>query len=108
MANKYICGVPNARCSGGTILTNSSIGGGTNQMKAHSDPVEAFKCHKKMLLDDGWKQRGSREFSPPGGGPIKVLTKQSKFGTRLRMGKNQEGKGSRYMPYSGGGFIHSS
>lgn len=105
MANKYSCGVDEHNCSGGKVVMNAALN--TKIKKAHDSPEEAFRCRVHFLREAGWKQVGSREFKPPGGGPILVLTRKSKFGTRFRMGKNQDGQGHRFEPKSGGGFIQS-
>jgi len=41
---------------------------------------------------------GGRCFRPPDGGPIRMLTKKSRFGASLRLGK----LGERWMPKSRG------
>lgn len=87
---KHTCGVPKELCNGGTVLTNKSLGG---SIKAHGTSEEAFKCHKRYLLSQGYEQIGSRDFRPPDGGPILILSKKSKFGGKLR-----KGKADRWMP----------
>ena len=75
----------------------------------HHTSEQAFKCHAADLLRQGFKQIGTREFAPPDGGPIRVLTKKSRFGGLLRGGKSGEAKGgppTRAMPVGRtGGFI---
>jgi len=56
---------------------------------------------KSYLLGSGYHQIGMREFSPPDGGPVRVLTRPSHFGGRLRMGK----EGSRMQPLEHNGII---
>ena len=81
---RYLCGTPTDHCSGS--MTKCS-----NHMKAtktHVSSVEAFKCHAKYLINvEGYQQIGSREFAAPNNGPIRVLTKKSRFGAMLRGGK---------------------
>lgn len=50
------------------------------------------------LKAQGYIPVGAREFLTPGGGPVLVLSKKSKFGGRLRNGK----LGERLMPKRGG------
>lgn len=79
---RYLCGVPKEECCGAlTALPHNS------SMKTHGSSVQAFKCHAKWLLRQGYTQVGNREFAPPDGGPIRVLTKKSRFGGMLRPGK---------------------
>lgn len=92
MAHKWLCGTPKEYCSGGSFVMADSVNRTTTQ--AHNSPSEAFDCYKHYLLRTGHEMIGPREFRPPDGGPILVLTKKSRFGARLR-----EGKFGRYMPY---------
>lgn len=64
-------------------------------MKTHLTPEQAFKCHAKYLVKVGYVQLSTREFRAPDGSGIKVLTKQSRFGGKLRNGK----EGTRNMPH---------
>ena len=95
--NKYICGVPQKECSG--LFFRTSKGLEARVTRVHNSSVEAFKCHAQYLKKTGHVQIGSREFLCPEGG-IQVLTKQSRFGGRLRQGKGGEGVnvGNRVMP----------
>lgn len=88
------CGTPKEYCSGGVTTVNAGMRGG-NVMKAHLDPTQAFKCHAKYLVKVGYIQLSPREFRAPDGSGIKVLTKQSRFGAKLRNGK----EGTRNMPH---------
>ena len=92
----YLCGVPKEKCSGSDCQVSASLGG---RKKAHSSSEAAFNCHKAHLLALGFKQLDSRAFSPPDGGEVRVLTKQSKW-TSLRSGK----EGNRVMPKHSGGL----
>lgn len=96
MANKWLCGVPAQECSGGGEVLSPGIA--SHVSKVHNSPSEAFACYKRWLIKQGYIQVGQREFRPPDGGPIEVLTKKSRFGARLRQGKM-----GRYMQrtYSG-------
>lgn len=64
-------------------------------MKTHLSPEQAFKCHAKHLVKIGYEQLSSREYRAPDGSGIKVLTKQTRFGAKLRNGK----QGTRNMPH---------
>lgn len=88
--HRYLCGVPSERCVGS--MTGAS-GGLHKGCKMHGSPVEAFKCHAKYLVSQGFAQVGPREFASPNNGPVRVLTKKSRFGARAR-----GGKGDRFMP----------
>lgn len=90
--HKILCGVPDINCMGTWTAASNGIRHG-GQRKLHTSPEEAFKCYAKYLLSQGYKQIGPREFAPPDGGPIMLLSKKSKFGARCR-----GGKGDRQMP----------
>lgn len=96
MSTKYkvLCGVPKDQCQGAGYQTDQHLG--TN--KAHANSTEAFKCYAHYLVTyEGYTRIGSREFRKDGH-PVLVLTKKSRFGGRLRMGK----EGSRYQPGGAG------
>lgn len=89
----YYCGVPNASCCGSVTPTNNGIRS-KEAIKTHPQPEQAFACMRRHLINDlGYKQIGGRDFMPPDGGPVRVLTKQSRFGQQLRPGK----EGTRNM-----------
>lgn len=88
--NRYVCGVPGIHCSGGHVTTDQQINSG----KAHVTPSEAFNCMARYLVRQcGYKRVGGREFDPQDGGPIRVLTKRSRYGGKMKLGKE-----GRYMP----------
>lgn len=88
--NRWLCGVPIQYCQGAATKTSS----GLRIDKSHSSPHEAFRCMSHYLVSvEGYEQIGGREFRKEGH-PIRVLTKKTRFGARLRTGKNQE----RMMP----------
>jgi hypothetical protein len=87
----FLCGSPREFCSGGLAQLSNGLKG--RGLTGHSSPSEAFKCHAKYLIKIGYTQLSSREFRPPDGGPIRILTKQSRFGAKMR-----PGKGMRSMP----------
>lgn len=85
-----LCGVPNAFCCGSKYTTDQML-----PPKCHGSHIEAFRCMKRYLCNHlGYEQIGSREFRPVNGGPVRVLTKKTRFGARLRAGK----LGERFMP----------
>lgn len=101
MSSRYICQTPKDHCKGGKGGTSQALNR-KNAMKMHSTPQEAFACYASYLVSQGYERLSSREFRPPGGGPIEVLTKPCRYGGRLRKGKGGD-KGtatSRYMPDS--------
>lgn len=88
--NRYVCGVPALHCSGGHVSTDQQINSG----KAHTSPSEAFNCMARYLVRVlGYKRIGGREFDPQDGGSIRVLTKRSRYGGKMRLGKE-----GRFMP----------
>lgn len=88
---RVLCGVPREYCTGGKLITDQSLG--TN--KCHISRGAAFDCRVNHLVNVlGYKQIGSKEFSPPDGGRILVLTKRIRYGGLLRSGKEQ----TRFMP----------
>jgi hypothetical protein len=83
----YLCGVPESGCTGfRPILPKHYVDRGSPVL-VHNTTREAFLCMKKHLLRQGYIQIGGREFSPPGGGPVLVLTKSSRYGGKMRRGK---------------------
>lgn len=103
MAERVLCGVPNTDCTGSAYITQQQI-----PPKAHGSRGEAFRCMTRYLMSQGYERIGQREFRPPNGGCILVLTKKSRFGGRLRTGKRAEGgtSTSRFMPDRGAGLIY--
>jgi len=103
-ANAFLCGVPDQHCTAGHVscsarLSTSRTGNPT--IKAHGTREAAYNCYVKWLTGvRGYTKLRphAREFSPPDGkGPVIFLAKKSKFGARLRRGK----EGTRYMPKRG-------
>lgn len=99
----YLCGTPSEYCVGKLALLSNGLK--NKGLRSHQTSVEAFNCFKKSLLARGYVQIDSRAFQPPEGGPIHVLTKQSRFGARMRPGK----EGTRNNPAGrrGGGVCIS-
>ena len=88
----YSCGVPGHACSGQHSTLNAGLRD-TSQKRVHNTPEAAFRCHKNYLISIGYELVGSRELRAPDGSGIRVLTKPSRFGARLRNGK----EGTRNM-----------
>ena len=108
----YLCGVPQEHCEGGFRITSKSLGG-KKGCRVHSSSSEAFRCYARYLVRVlGYQRIGPREYRPPDGGPVLVLTKKCRFGGRLRPGKSGEkGKyrGDRVMPHKHpSGMIYST
>lgn len=72
---------------------NNGMVPGTAATRTHASHEAAFTCHSNHLLKTGYTKVDSRAFAPPDGGPIRVLTKRSRFGAVLRNGK----EGTRVM-----------
>lgn len=91
-----LCPTPKKFCQGSVSQTSKALAG----EKVHGTHEQAFQCYANYLMNIlGYKRIGSREFQGPDG--IEVLTKKSRFGMRLRLGK-----GRRSMPRGiGGGVI---
>lgn len=109
-SNNYrvFCGVAKDKCVGSLLPMSASF----KDVKAHNSHKEAFDCMKSSLLAEGYTPVDSRALRPPGDGPVRVLTKQSRYGARLRPGKRGESGGSgvitRHMPdHRYGGVIIS-
>lgn len=56
---------------------------------------------RRHLLREGHTAVNNRCFAPPDGGPIKVLTKQCRYGAPLRQGKKGDdaGTGGKRVAY---------
>lgn len=85
--NYFMCGTPKESCCGGLLKVNFAP-----TIKAHSSSKEAFNCKRNHLISLGYSQIGTREFLKEGE-PVLFLTKKSRFGGKLRKGK--EAKESR-------------
>lgn len=97
MAYKVLCGVPDLHCSGGKYMTDQQL-----PAKAHSSHKQAYECmvHYLTTVKGYTRLQSSRTFKPPDDGPCIVLTKQSRYGERLRSGKE-----GRFEPKVGRGVI---
>ena len=88
---RVLCGVPKEHCVGGKFVTDQMF----TTDKAHSSHEDVFKCMARYLVRVlGYKRMGSRDFAPPDGGPIRILTKKIRYGGLLVYGKEQ----ARFMP----------
>ena len=81
--------MPQEHCTGGRLITDQQLG----TSRCHISHDTAFRCMVQYLLKQGFEQIGAREFRSPEGG-VRVLTKRSRYGARLKMGK----EGTRFMP----------
>jgi hypothetical protein len=99
---RYLCGTPKNSCCGSLTPV------GKNAHGAHSSPQEAFQCHKRYLISQGFEQVGSRDFKDPKTGYIRVLTKACRFGSKLRVGKNESNQTSKKIFDRIGGTIIST
>jgi len=97
MGYKVLCGVPSEHCTGGKYMTDQQL-----PKKAHPSHGQAFDCKVNYLTSIlGYTEtESSRTFAPPDGGHNEVLTKRTRFGARLRPGKE-----GRFQPQSGAGTI---
>lgn len=99
MAYMVMCGVPAAHCTGGKVASNAFLR--TTAPTAHQSHSEAYKCHRRYLVRvlgyEDISHETAHTFRPPpgvNGGYLRVLTRPSKFGARVRAGKD----GQRWMP----------
>lgn len=98
----HACGTPREHCSGAITTVNAGMRGST-AIKAHMESQQAFACHKNWLVsvlgylstDDARTLKPGPNTPPERGDECVVLTKQSRFGARLRNGK----EGTRNMPH---------
>lgn len=96
--NMYLCGTPKEHCGGSLLPTSDKWKGSP---KGHGSRADAMHYYGNYLKSQGYEQIGSREFKSPNGGPVLVLTKVSRFGGRMRKGKEK-----RVMPKDGSGLIY--
>jgi len=93
MPRVVMCGTPKEHCSGGQATVNAMLRGASP--KIHQNHSQAYRCYRNYLIRVlGYEGLGRREFRPPNGGPIRFLTRKSRFGASLRYGKEQ----ARWMP----------
>ncbi len=97
--NRWLCQTPPHLCRGSKTVIAPALAG----RPSHASPEEAFRCYVAYLLSQGYKRAGSREFAPPDDGPVLVLTKKSRYGARLRAGK--EGRVMPGEPFNDGVII---
>ena len=104
----FTCGVPRNECNGAEVqLTNSLKSTG---IKVHGTSEQAFNCHVRYLLKQGYKRLGTREFTKDDDSPILILNKKSHFGGVFRQGKKEKttNSGRRVMPKEFNGGIIAS
>ena len=88
----FMCGTSKEDCTGSICSVNHGLNNG--KVMAHGSRDQAFNCHKKALLKQGYVQIDSRAFRAPDDRPTVVLTKKAHFGSMLRNGK----EGTRNQP----------
>ena len=76
------CGTPKDTCVGRRIDASAGLGKST---KVHLTHLEAYRCYTRYLRDIGYSPVGGHAFKR-GDEPILVVTRQSKYGARLRTG----------------------
>lgn len=82
---RYLCGAPGEKCGGSLAIL--SAGFKNKGFKIHNSSSEAMACYRRYLISEGYTQLGPREFQKAPGEPIMFLTKQSRFGAKMRPGK---------------------
>jgi hypothetical protein len=101
--SRFLCGVPESSCQGSrTAILGVSGWKGSN--RTHTSSTDAFKCYQRWRISEGDTPVGNRELLTKSGSVL-VLTKKSRFGGKLRKGK----EGKRQMPiFRHGGIIIST
>jgi hypothetical protein len=96
----FLCGTPSEQCTGSLAKLNHALEG--RGLRAHTSSASAFDCQRRYLIHVGYTQLDGTSFAAPNEGPILVLTKKSRYGGKLRNGK----EGTRNQPLGKhGGFI---
>jgi hypothetical protein len=102
--NKFLCPTPREHCTGKLVSMNNFFTHHKPQnAKVHGTPQSAFECYCHYLEMTGHVRLSQREYRQPQGG-ILLLTRQTRFGTKVRLGK----EGTRYMVLKHNGCIVSS
>lgn len=95
---KVKCQTPREYCSGGLESTSKGVSPQTQNLKFHGDHEEAMACYSRYLVRQlGCRRLDRRTFAQPDNGPVIVLTKPCRYGSKMRRGK----EGNRVMPKSG-------
>jgi hypothetical protein len=82
----YLCNTPVNDCTG-------SLNKNGGNHKIHTSRTEARQCYVRWLTKkQGYTRLKGTQFAPPDGGPVLLVTKQSKYGLRMK-GEGQKGKG---------------
>jgi len=101
---RYLCGTPDHKCGGTTLQVDKRL------RKVHASSEDAFACFRRYLISMGYTSVGPRELASPDDGRVLVLTKKSKFGGALRVGKTADKSGKRltfnWVHGHTGGCIH--
>lgn len=107
----YLCPTPKEHCGGSLGTFSAALE--KKGIKKHGSAEECLKCYSRYLVNvKGYTKIGTREFRPPDGGPIEMLSKPHSFGAKLRTGKSGEGaakgKGRGMPAVRNGGSIIST
>lgn len=103
MPSIVACPTPHEHCSGGKMATNQSLQSAS--IRFHQTHRDAYNCYRRYLIRvRECEDMGNREFRCPDSEWRIFLTKKSRFGERVRLGK----EGSRWMPRSGRGLVVKS
>jgi len=97
----FLCGTPKQHCTGSKLVTDQKSLGD----KCHGNMRDAYLCTRRyyrVILK--YEEVSPRCFAPPNGGRAIMMSKESKFATRLRPGK----EGNRNQPEVGRGVIKES
>ena len=100
--NHYLCPTPREFCTGKLTSMNNFFNQ-TKNAKLHGSRDAAFDCFTAYLVRTGHERVAPREYRQPQGG-ILLLSKRSKFGVKLRLGK----EGTRFMVLRHNGCIVST
>lgn len=62
----------------------------TTKAKFHDSQEQALRCEQRYMVKLGYTRVAPRDFAPPDGGPIVVLSKRSSH-VRVKPGKTEGG-----------------
>ncbi len=80
----YFCGTPPNKCCGSLARLSHGMKMGS---KVHVTAEDAWRCTAAHLVSEGYIPRRNNVFEDPKTGYLRMLGKKSKFGARLRGGK---------------------
>jgi hypothetical protein len=82
-----VCPVPMASCSGAVL----DAGNCAKRVKYHQTHDEVLNCEGRHLVAQGYTRLSRKEYRPPNGGEILLLSR--KPGARVRKGKQGRSMG---------------